>query len=61
LQGGKVLSQHKLENPRQDGSQLVTWEAALGKETLNKELTLKIYSSGYYHIAIDEIHQTQRK
>ncbi len=61
LQGGKVLSQHKLENPRQDGPQLVTWEAALGKETLNKELTLKIYSSGYYHIAIDEIHQTQRK
>ena len=61
LQGNKVLVQYKPETPRQDGPQLVAWEAPLGKETLNKELTLKIYSSGYYHIAIDEIHQTQRK
>ena len=34
-----------------DGPQLITWEEKLGNAANRKELILKIYSSGRYHIA----------
>ncbi len=57
--GDKLVSRHKPKTAHKDGPQLITWEEKLGNAANRKELILKIYSSGRYHIAIDEICLTE--
>ena len=57
--GDKLVSRHKPKTAHKDGPQFITWEEKLGNAANRKELILKIYSSGRYHIAIDEICLTE--
>lgn len=52
----RLLKQSNIKAPQNDAPQLIVKEIMLDKETSDKKLTLKIHSSGHYHIAIDEIH-----
>lgn len=54
-QGDKVIAQYKPDVTHKDGPKLIAWEEKLGNKIKNKEVTIRIYSSGKYHIAIDEI------
>lgn len=53
--GDKLIAQYKPKAEHKDGPQLIAWNEKLGNRINKKEITLKIYSSGRYHIAIDEI------
>ncbi len=53
--GDKVVAQYKPKAEHKDGPQLIEWKERLGDQLSKKNITLKLYSSGRYHIAIDEI------
>lgn len=53
--GNEMVARYKPKAPHKDGPQLIAWEEKLGNIINKKEITVKIYSSGRYHIAIDEI------
>ena len=53
--GEEVIALYKPKEVNEDGPQLIVFEERLENELKNKVITLKIYSSSHYHIAIDEI------
>ena len=56
--GGRLIHSEKLETPVRDGAYQTRWEVDLqGKAS--GTMTLKLYSSGNYHIAIDELFLTK--
>lgn len=58
-QGNEVIAQYKPNVAKKDGPQLITWEEKLENNN-KKEIKIKIYSSGRYHIATDEIYLTKK-
>lgn len=57
-QDGKPVAQFKPKAIHKDGPQLISCREKFRNDN-KKEITIKIYSSGRYHIAIDEIHLTK--